>query len=180
MKIDFGDVFASGIGWLVKQLLLFLLAIWTGCTTAAVALSIGSFACGQGVDFGLILVSPLLLLSLWLIPNLCFLAAAIYWFIRNETSSYTAWAVLATVETFICLAGWAKDLDDGLGIGVAWGSSLVLLGMMGTGLWFIRQWHLNRWAGEMAMLKSENAMRRSELKDLHGTESVGQDEWERD
>ena len=42
MKIDFGDVFASGIGFLFKQLFLFLLAIWAGCTAGAIALIAGT------------------------------------------------------------------------------------------------------------------------------------------
>ena len=33
--------------------------------------------------------------------------------------------------------------------------------MMITGLWFLRQWQMNRWAAEIAMLKAENATRRA-------------------
>ncbi len=48
--------------------------------------------------------------------------------------------------------------------------------MMGTGLWFLRQWQMNRWAGEIAALKAENAMRRAELEEKFGTKSAGADE----
>jgi len=169
MKIDFGDVFASGIGWLFKQIFLFAVAVWTGCTIAAAALLVGVLAEGTGFDFSdlrLMLISPVLLLTIWLIPNLCFLGAAGYWFVRTETSSYIAWSVLATVEAAVCLAGSAGELLDGtLAVTAAWISGFVLLGMMGTGIWFIRQWHLNRWAVEIALLKSENEMRRAELEE---------------
>ena len=36
--------------------------------------------------------------------------------------------------------------------------------MLATGLWFFRQWQINRRAGEIAMLKAENAMCRAELE----------------
>ena len=180
MKIDFGDVFASGIGWLLKQIFLFAAAVWTGCTIAAAALVVGVLAEGMGFDFSdlrILLVSPVLLLTIWLIPNVCFLGAAGYWFVRTETSGYVAWSVLATVEALVCLTGTAdRALDGWLPMTAAWVSCLVLLGMMGTGVWFIHQWQLNRWAREMAILKSENAMRRAELRETYGTDSEGSDE----
>lgn len=48
--------------------------------------------------------------------------------------------------------------------------------MMATGLWFLHHWQINRWAGEIAALKAENAMRRAELEREFGTKSAGADE----
>lgn len=177
MKIDFGDVFASGIGWLLKQLFLFLASIWLGCTMGAAALIAGQLSDGGSARFGLLLGSPVLLLTLWLIPNVCFLGAAIYWFVRSETSTPRACGIIAAVEALIAVAGWVGDLrGDWLPITVAWVTCVVLIVMMATGLWFLHHWQINRWAGEIAALKAENAMRRAELEQKFGTKNAGADE----
>jgi hypothetical protein len=177
MKIDFGDVFASGIGWLLKQLFLFTGSIWLGCSMGAAALIAGQLSDGGRVHFELLFASPLLLLTLWLIPNLLFLAAAIYWFVRNETDTPMACGILISVEALIAVAGWVGALPGGwLPVTVAWITCVVLIVMMATGLWFLRQWQINRWAGEIVALKAENAMRRAELEEKFGTKSAGADE----
>ena len=177
MKIDFGDVFASGIGWLLKQLFLFTASIWLGCSMGGAALVAGQLSDGRSADFEVLLASPVLLLTLWLIPNLLFLGAAIYWFIRAETSTPHACGILAAVEALIAVAGWVKVFDgEWLPVTVAWTTCVILIVMMGTGIWFFRQWQINRWAGEIAALKAENAMRRAELEEKFGTKSAGADE----
>ena len=176
MKIDFGDVFASGIGWLVKQLLLFLASIWLGCTMGGAALAAGRLSKGWSFDGDLLLYSPALLLSIWIIPNVCFLGASIYWFVRNETNTLLACGILAGVEALICVAGRTGWLYGWLPLSIAWVTCVVLIVMMATGLWFLRQWQLNRWAMELEGLKAENAMRRAELKAQFGTDSAGVDE----
>jgi hypothetical protein len=117
MKIDFGDVFASGIGWLLKQLFLFTASIWLSRSMGAAALIAGE------------------------------------------------------------LAGWVGEFNgEWLPITVAWITCAVLIVMMGTGVWFLHQWQINRWAGEIAAPKAENAMRRAELEREFGTKSAGADE----
>jgi hypothetical protein len=163
MKIDFGDVFAA--------------SIWLGCTMGAAALIAGELSGGDSASFELLLFSPVLLLTLWLIPNLCFLGAAIYWFTRNETSTPRACGILAAVEALIAVAGWVGEFKgEWLPITVAWVTCIVLIVMMTTGLWFLHQWQINRWAGEILALKAENAMRRAELEKEFGTKSAGADE----
>lgn len=177
MKIHFGDVFASGIGWLLKQLFLFTAAIWLGCSMGAAALIAGELAGGGRASFGLLLGSPVLLRTLWLIPNLCFLGAAIYWFVRNETHTPRACGTLAAVQALVAVAGWVGEFNgEWLPITVAWITCAVLIVMMGTGVWFLHQWQINRWAGEIAALNAENAMRRAELEREFGTKSAGADE----
>jgi hypothetical protein len=177
MRIDFGDVFADGIGWLLKQLFLFAASVWLGCSMGAAALIAGGLSVGYRADFELLFFSPVLLLTLWLIPNLCFFAAAIYWFVRNETNTLLACGILAAVQALVAVAGWVGDFTGAwLPIAVAWVACVVLIVMLGTGLWFLHQWRINRWAGEIAALKAENAMRRAEMEREFGTKSVGADE----
>jgi hypothetical protein len=143
----------------------------------AAALIAGELSGGGKVEMGLLFGSPVLLLSLWLIPNLCFLGAAIYWFVRSETSTPLACGILAAVEALVAVAGWVKVLDgEWLPLTVAWVTCLVLIVMLATALWFLHQWQMNRWAGEIAALKAENAMRRAELEEKFGTKSAGADE----
>ena len=174
MKIDFGDVFASGIGWLLKQLFLFAGSIWLGCSMGAAALIAGELADGNSADFRLLIGSPALLMTFWIVPNVCFLGAATYWFVRAETNTPLACGIIVAGETLIVVAGWVHG--QWLPITVTWITCVVLIVMMASGLWFLRQWQINRWAGEIAALKAENAMRRAELEQKFGTKSVGADE----
>lgn len=176
MKFDFGDVFASGIGWLMKQIALFVASIWLGCTMGGAAILAGRLTRGWGFDSELLLYSPLLLLTIWIIPNVCFLGASMYWFVRNETNTPLACGIIAGVEAVVCLAGQAGRLRGWLPQSVAWVTCLALIAMMATGFWFFRQWQINRWAIELEELKAENAMRRVQLKEQFGTDSAGVDE----
>ena len=76
------------------------------------------------------------------------------------------------------------DFGDVFASGIGWLLKqlflFTLFVMMATGLWFFHQWQINRWAGEIAMLKAENAMRRAELEREFGTKSAGADELEFD
>jgi hypothetical protein len=178
MKIDIGDVFASGIGWLFKQLFLFVASIWLGTFIGGAAVLAGRLADGWSFDTDYLAYSPVLLLSLWLIPNVCFLGAAIYWFVREETETTLACGILIGVESLVAVAGGVKWIHGWLPLTTTWTTCLVLIGMAGTGLWFFRQWQINRWAAELVALKAENAARRAELKEEFGTESAGPDEIE--
>lgn len=176
MKIDFGDVFASGLGWLLKQIALFVASIWLGCTMGAAALlASGIVRSGWVFDAELLLYSPQLLLTIWIIPNVCFLGASMYWFVRNETNTPLACGIIISVEALVSLAGKATWLSW-LPQSIAWVTCVALIIMMATGLWFLRQWQLNRWAMELEELKAENAMQRAQLKEQFGTDSAGVDE----
>lgn len=169
-------MFASGIGWLLKQLSLFLVSIWLGTFIGGASLLAGELADGGPFDTDYLVYSPVFLLSLWLIPNVCFLAAAIYWFVREETETTLAYGILIGVESLVAVAGGIKRLDGWLPLSTTWATCLVLIGMAGAGLWFFRQWQINRWAGELEILKAENAARRAEMKEQFGTDSAGVDE----
>lgn len=185
MKIDFSDVFAGGLGLVVRQIFLFIAAVWLGCTMAAVALMAGEIADHPGAvgfidgsDLRILLFSPLLLLTLWLLPNLIFLGImGCRLVIYSESTGFRTWAVLIGGEALFAMAGVTREFKhEWLPLTAAWICWLILTGMLITGLWFLHQWRMNRWAGELAALHAENAMRRRDLKECMGTESVGVDE----
>jgi len=181
VKIDFGDVFASGIGLLVKQLVLFILAAWLGCSLAAAAYLAGKTVEDRAFPWdstGLLLGSPVLLLTVWLLPNIVFLAAfGIRTVIYSDSAGYRTWITLIAGEALFSMAMVTHEFRrEWAPLTTAWLTCLLLIGMMGTALWFLRQWHMNRWAIELEELKAENAMRRVQLKEKFGTDSAGIDE----
>ena len=184
MKIDFADVFASGIGFIFKQIFLLLVAIWAGCTAGAISLIATEVVASGKLNIdslAAVVTSPVLLLSIWIIPNILLLGVAAFLFFHTEAPLYVNWGVVVGLEAVLVIAGNLGRVADGwLSLSVAWIACVILLGMVGTGLWFLRQWHINRWANELTMLKAENAVRRTQLKEAFGTHSVGNDEWSLD
>ena len=181
MKIDFGDLFASGFGLVIRQIFLFFLAIWVGCAIAAISWIAGDivrFSRFDPRDCWIILASPLLLLSVWLLPNLIFLAiTGCRLVIYSESTGFRTWAALIGGETLFSMPAVTRELRGAWpALATAWLCCLILIAMVCTALWFFHQWQINRWAGELAMLKSENAMRRAELKETYGIDSAGHDD----
>ena len=178
VKIDFGDVFGSGFGLVVRQIFLFIVAVWKGCGIAAASFIAGSAVAGSRIDaedFGIVLVSPLLLFSGWLLPNLVFLAiTGCRLTVYSESTGLRTWGTLVGAEALFSMAVVTRELDrEWPAIATAWACCLVLIAMACTALWFLHQWQINRWAGELAMLQAENEMRRAEMKEEFGTESAG-------
>ena len=178
MKIDIGDVFASGFGLVVRQIFFFIVAVWTGCGLAAVSFIAGSAVAGSRIDagdFGLLLVSPLFLFSAWLLPNLVFLAiTGCRLTVYSESTGFRTWGTLVGAEALFSMPVVTRELKgEWPAIATAWACCIVLIAMACTALWFLHQWQINRWAGELAMLQAENEMRRAEMKEASGTESAG-------
>lgn len=178
MKLDVEDVFASGIGNLLLQAMTFAAAVWLSMTVAEVSYLAGDLARGSIPPYKLRALAGIL--PGWSAAGICLLAAAYFKMVRISSPTIR-WGLAIALFSIVLLGFRMSGQSSRPGpVVAAWMVCAVQLGMIGTGLWFLRQWQINRWAGEMAMLKSENAMRRAELKDLHGIESVGQDEWEQD
>lgn len=165
MQIDFEDILASTFGRILVQVFLFASAVWVGCTLGALALVVG--VCGTSWHDALgwlakVWASPLLLFSAWLLPNIAVLCGGVGYFLVSENAGFKAWGVVVALESFFVMAGWPMDLKTVWQIVIAWVSWLVLLGMVETGVWLVRQMLTNRWARELALLNMENARRRAE------------------
>ncbi|MEX1114195.1 MAG: hypothetical protein WEB53_03030, partial [Akkermansiaceae bacterium] len=88
MNLDIEDIFAGVFGAIIARAILFLLAVWSGCSIGAGALMAGVLI-GEGSlqvgQLGLYLfASPLLIFSVWGFLNSFFLLFAFIYFIRSE------------------------------------------------------------------------------------------------
>jgi hypothetical protein len=165
MQLDLEDILAGTVGRILVKLFLFVSAVWVGCSLGALALVAGR--CGTSWYnalgwLGNVWASPLLLFSVWLLPNIVVLGGGIGYFMLSDNTGYKAWGVVVALESFFVMAGWSMDLYTAWPITIAWISWLVLLGMVETGIWLVRQMQTNRWARELAVLNMENAYRRAE------------------
>ncbi|WP_367870110.1 hypothetical protein [Luteolibacter sp. Populi] len=179
-EIDFSDMLASGLGALILWVFVFFAAFWLGTTTGAAALAAGDLAEDGILNrdwFGGLFSKPREAILLWGLPGALGLAAFWLHFARLGGGGAIRWAVATGMFALIWVAMWVSRLDSGwFPATVAWTTCVLGIGMMATGLWFLRQWQTNRWAGELAMIRSENAARRMELKEEFGTDSAGADE----
>ena len=166
MVVDFEEAFARGCWWLPRRATFYLSAVWVGCMIGATSLVAGFLVAGAKPDIGRLLpivAAPVLLASGWLCPNSAVLIFAFARFVRTDSLSFRGWGIFAGLESVFALLARINDVQGPLAVAATWTTWIVLVGMMGTGVWFGRQWQMNRWAGEIAMLKAENASRRQAL-----------------
>ena len=159
MAISPDTIFSKGFGWLPRRPVFFLSAVWTGCQVAAFALLIPAFvASGFRLSrdmIELLVFSPLLLASGWLCPNIVVFTAALMRFSKLENLSVRSWGIFAGIESVFCIIPVLARRGGPAEVAV-W---LVLLTMLAAGVWFFHQWQMNHWAGELALLRAENASR---------------------
>lgn len=169
------DIWGGALGTIFRQSLLFASAVWIGCTIGGVALIPGVMLGGGAMGerfYQMVLVAPMFLFSLWGIPNLFLLLSGLVYFIRSENAAYGAWIGLAGIESLVVMLGWAQDFAHGwLALSAVWTSWLVLLAMAATGVYFLRQWQINRWAHHLARIEAENAARRAAREAAGGVNS---------
>lgn len=165
VHLDIEDVFAGAVGSVFGKFILFVVAVWLGCSVGAAGMAVGAM-----VDAGTwrhlngfwIWASPLLLFSIWALLNIPFLLFFLIRFIRDEGDGFLAWGIVIGVESLVVMAGWAHVFVHGWRpLTCAWFAWLILLIMLETGIWLIRQHLLNCWARNLGMLRAENAMRRA-------------------
>lgn len=179
MQLDFEDILAGTFGRLVLFSLFLLSAIWIGSTIGGLALVVGRWdfsfdALSASLD--VLWWSPVLLINLWIVPNVAFLAAMMVYLLVSENTGYVAWGAIVGIESLFVMLGWAHHSSPAYHITVTWGAWLILLAMVETGIWLVRQMKMNRWAREMAELSAENAMIRAErearIRGIHREPSV--------
>ena len=175
MRLDFEDVLAGFFGRVVLLFLFLLSAIWAGCMIGCIARNVAeidpaSLSIGSPLelleDF---LMSPLFLINLWIVPNVGFLALVVVVLFVSESYGFAAWGIILGFESLFFMLG-SQFVHSGSSSSqwFAWISWAVLLAMVETGIWLVRQMRTNRWARAMAELSAENAMRRAE-REAEGT-----------
>lgn len=165
MQIDIEDVLGGTLGRICRLFLYLLSAIWTGSMIGAIAWAVGSghFLHGfSALDLTEILSTPVLLLSVWIVPNVAFLAVAVTYLMVSDNQGYAPWGIIMGMESLFVVLGQQGSFHSSLLWMAAWTLWLVLLAMAETGIWLLKQAKTNRWAREMAALNAENALRRAE------------------
>jgi hypothetical protein len=164
MNLDIEDVLAGALASVVVRAILFGVAVWLGCTVGAAAMLAGHIAeAGSwriGVHESWIWASPLLLVNVWALLNIPFLFCFLVRFLRDESDDFLTFGIVVGVESIMVMAGWANHLVHGrLPLAVAGFTWLLLLIMIGTGVWLIRQHLINTWARRLAMIRAANAQK---------------------
>jgi hypothetical protein len=166
MSYDPVDVWGGALAAIFRRAFLFAAAVWAGTLLGGMALAAGNLAAGGFLEHGLQLIfaSPLLLVSLWGIPNLFVLLVGVVFFVRSENAAYAAWIILAGIESLVVMLGWAGDFSGWWPRTAAWASWVVLLTMAAAGVFVLRQWQINRWALHMARVEAEIVRKRAEIE----------------
>jgi len=167
MNIDVEDVLAGALSSIIGRAILFVFAMWLGCTIGGMSLIVGMIVqegtWQLGGVYQWLWASPMLLFSQWGFLNFPFLIFAFIYFIRSENAGYRAWGIILGVESLMVMLGWCKyPMQPGWPIVSAWLTWALVLAMVETGVWLLYQHQVNIWAREMGMLRSEIAQRRAE------------------
>lgn len=163
MAVDFEEAFARVCWWLPRRLTFYLSAVWVACMIGGASAVAGRLFAGMKPGLWIyleLLASPVLLASGWFCANAIVLGIAFVIFLRRDALSIRAWGIFAGVQSLFAVLGAVLNTRSNGEAAVVWLTWLLLLVMMETAVWFLRQWQHNRWAGELAMLKAENAVRR--------------------
>jgi hypothetical protein len=166
MDLDVEDILAGAVGSVFGRLILFFVAVWLGCCAGGAGIVAGRMAeNGSWWPDNLfwLWAGPLLLFSTWAFLNIPISFYFLMRFIRNDGDSYLTLGIVIGLQALVVMLGWVGGFVDGwLPLIVAWATCFLLLTMIGTGLWLVRQHLINLWARDLAMLRAENAQRRAE------------------
>ena len=178
MQFDVEDVLAGAFGRIILLFLFLVSGIWAGSVIGGLAWFFGTWDLSPGELLSVPSVlweSPGLLINLWIIPNAGLLAVGIVILLVSESYGFVAWGMIVGFESLFVMLGQGFDWPLRVCL-VAWSGWLVILAMVETGIWLVRQMRMNRWAHQMAALSAENAMRRAEpeamARDGHPAENA--------
>ncbi len=170
VNFDIQDVLADALGSVFGRFLLFMVAAWFGCTLGAAAMLAGQLEQGRVNGAGFlgfwIWASPLLLLSSWALLNVPFLLYFITRFIREDGDDFLTLGLVVGAQSLVVMAGWAHDFVQGwMPLATAWGTWLVFMAMLGTGLWLLRRYSIRCRLRNLALLREKNARMRALKED---------------
>ena len=176
-EIDFADAFASGLGAVVLRGFLAIAALWLGFTMGEAALVAGDLAEDFKLDRRWLIgrfESAYMLILVWGFPGALGVAALWFHFVRLDGGGRILWGIFNGLLALAWVGLQVELLDSGwLPTSAALTTCVIEIGMVGTALWFLRQWQMNRWAGELLAVQMENEMRRRELNEKFGTHHAG-------
>lgn len=175
MRLDFEDILSGVFGRFILFALYFLSAIWVGSLIGGLAWGVGRSGLAFLPDIGEWLMSPLMLVNLWIVPNAAFLAIMVVYLLVSDDFSHAAWGTIVAVESLFVMLGWCLSFYDWKDTVVAWTLWLVLLVMAEAGVWLLRAVKRNRWAKKLMELNVENAIRRAEREAKAGHGEVPED-----
>ncbi len=179
MKFDLSDAFIGA----VSETLVGLTA-WFGTFWTAVTLAFASLLAGEMIEHGRInppildwvATRPDIVALAWALPGVLSWTGLIVGLIRQAVCIWT-WSGVCMALSGLMIATSIGDVSKNPWvIAAVWSVWTILVAGVVATLWFLRQWQINRWAGELAMLKAENSARRAEIEDELGTDSTGADE----
>ncbi|RYD23166.1 MAG: hypothetical protein EOP88_05250 [Verrucomicrobiaceae bacterium] len=162
MQIDLEDIMAGAVGRILVTFLFLLSAVWLGSIIGATAWQVGDYGFESFPNFQDLLMSLLMQINLWIVPNVAFLAIMTVYLFVSDGIGHVAWGIIVGFESLFLMLGWCLHFEETKDTVLAWGSWLVLLAMAETGIWLHRQMMTNRWVRQMAELRAENAMLRAE------------------
>lgn len=165
MRLDVEDVLAGEFGRFFRMILFVLSASWVGSMIGGLAWFFGTWDLTPGnLVFALAALwsGPALLVSDWMIPNFGLLVLGITILFVTDHTGYAAWGTIVGLESVFALLGTRYQHEPASVLVVAALSWLVLLVMVETGIWLVRQMMINKWAQEIWMLRAANAQRRAE------------------
>ena len=169
MDLDVEDIITGAVGSVLGRFVLFLVAVWLGCSVGGAGIAAGDMAesgTWQVPTLFWLGAGPLLLFSSWAFLNIPFLMYFLMRFVRGDGDSYLTWGIVIGVQALVVMLGWVGDfVEKWVPMIIAWTTWLVLLVMIGTGIWLVRQHLINLWARDIGLLRAENAMRRAEQEE---------------
>jgi hypothetical protein len=169
MDLDVEDIITGAVGSVLGRMVLFGVAVWLGCCVGGAGIAAGDMAESGTWRVPTLLwlwAGPLLLFSSWAFLNIPFMFYFLMRFIRGDGDSYVTWGIVIGMQALFVMLGWVRDfVENWVPLIVAWTTCIVLLTMIGSGIWLVRQHLINLWARDMAMLRAENAQRRAEREE---------------
>jgi len=168
MSFDPLDVFGGVVGSLFKRFLYFLTAVWIGSATGVVALIVSWLVGGAAPDFGMFLLmclAPLALLNGWIALNFLTVAIGLAYSVRAVDPGYKGWMILAGAASLGVKLGWGLS-GKWLPLVAGWLSWLVLLAMLGAGVWLLCQYFATRWAHHLMYVQAETVVRGIEREEI--------------